>query len=288
LAKRAAQQTGSTKLIQPATCHVIPLKHILPMAKTITSSRKPTIVIPEAIFRILDRAINLRRRVSDAYQQANKGCSLQDIESDSGHTHFVEVLEKVKELLKGKEIPPTTTCQQVTPVSTVAKEKEKDASITNGFSGLHIYETSRTKVDFGDMDMDMDLANPGKQDEHGEVYKVEQIPDSQEALIALQCLLEDLAAMRKVIQRLWEDYKDGSCDLVTASLTTNTAIELARRLEDDLKILDTYGGSTKLLRKMADLPVEQSVETSLDSNGDSATRICFLSRKNHSFGERLS
>lgn len=46
-----------------------------------------------------------------------------------------------------------------------------------------------------------------------------------------------MAAIREAIQHFWGDYQNGTCDLVTASITTNTAIQLVRRLEEDMEIL---------------------------------------------------
>lgn len=104
-------------------------------------------------------------------------------------------------------------------------------------------------------------------DEQAEYYEMDSISDSQEALLALQCLLDDLAATREVINHFWLDYQNGTCDMVTVSLTIVTAIELSRRLEFDLRIISKYGGCASMLRKLHDRAY-QPLRSMFDGNED--------------------
>ena len=63
-------------------------------------------------------------------------------------------------------------------------------------------------------------------------YEMERT--EEEFVFAISCLLSDLNELRKFLRTLWLQYKDGTLDLITVSLTTNTAINLASRAELDL------------------------------------------------------
>lgn len=54
------------------------------------------------------------------------------------------------------------------------------------------------------------------------------------ALMMLLTFYADLASVREYIRNLWMDYRDGAYDLLTASVTANTALELLRRPHDDV------------------------------------------------------
>lgn len=55
----------------------------------------------------------------------------------------------------------------------------------------------------------------------------------QEMFFAAYCLFADLNQIRTYIQGLWTSYKVGKLDLFSASVITNTAIELGRRSQAD-------------------------------------------------------
>ena len=106
--------------------------------------------------------------------------------------------------------------------------------------------------------------------------KAEEPTDRLEVCVAFLCLLRDLQQMRKTISDCWLDYRKGAVDLVTAALTSNTALELARHMEEDLHNFTSYGGAESLLktqhamhcRCLKELPEYQNLS---DSDFDSAT-----------------
>ena len=63
-------------------------------------------------------------------------------------------------------------------------------------------------------------------------YEME--PTEEEFIFAFSCLLSDLKELRKFLRTLWLQYKDRTLDLITVSVTTNTAINLVNRAEQDL------------------------------------------------------
>lgn len=57
----------------------------------------------------------------------------------------------------------------------------------------------------------------------------------EESIMTLFTFFEDLHSVRAYIKDLWRDYKQGEIDLITASVTTNTALELLRKPHDDIR-----------------------------------------------------
>ncbi|KAK6389984.1 hypothetical protein LTR65_006036 [Meristemomyces frigidus] len=66
-----------------------------------------------------------------------------------------------------------------------------------------------------------------------EIYEV--LLDWQEDLtFMVYCFFEDMHQIQEFIMGTWQEYKDGKVDLVTASVTTNAAIDLVKRIEEDI------------------------------------------------------
>jgi hypothetical protein len=57
----------------------------------------------------------------------------------------------------------------------------------------------------------------------------------QEAFAASTLLSRDVHRLRGAIQKIWKDYHEGNVGLVAASITTNTAIDFCRKLQEDFE-----------------------------------------------------
>lgn len=55
----------------------------------------------------------------------------------------------------------------------------------------------------------------------------------EDLYFATYCFFDDLDRLRDFLQDLWSSYKARKLSLITASVTTNTAIELVHRAEQD-------------------------------------------------------
>jgi hypothetical protein len=75
-------------------------------------------------------------------------------------------------------------------------------------------------------------------------YEINNETTDDELHFAIHCFFDDLNRLRDFLDELWSDYKNGRVDLITASVTTNTAIDLVHRAEKELLAsfpeLDTY------------------------------------------------
>lgn len=56
----------------------------------------------------------------------------------------------------------------------------------------------------------------------------------EDEFFALCCMFEDLNRLRSYLEKVWTKYRDNRLDLVTASVTTNTAIQHAIRTQEEI------------------------------------------------------
>lgn len=160
--------------------------------------------IPAEVSHILRRCIHLRNKSAHRFSPAS------DPANDT-HRHFIQVLEEVLAIFSASQRPDN-----------VASESIGDAS--NRFAILQTDDQEAEDLP--------DIELPGVSDHEGLQFNVEM--SLGEAVSAVVMFFEDVETIRQHIDKLWRDYKHGDVDLVTASVTTNTALELLRGPHDDL------------------------------------------------------
>ncbi|EXJ91614.1 hypothetical protein A1O3_00162 [Capronia epimyces CBS 606.96] len=254
LAKQAAKANKPTT--QPAAAskppvYTIPIKEFLPMAQYISGFGKPPIKVPNSFVRILDRAIALRKNVGDALRSQPDGQTLRNQDdriSDERHSFFVGVLEGVRETLKPRMSADVKAKGLETQAAASGPEPEPQSHLSNVFSSLTVED-----VDVPDsMDETPESSTPnsaaGIPEQAKPTYRAETMMDLEEAFVALTCLLADFDSVRTVLKETWIGYSEGRFDIVSASITSNTALELARRLEEEQQqIFAPHGGSQHML-----------------------------------------
>lgn len=167
------------------------------------------------------------------------------MESDDRHAFFLGVLQEVRDILTPR-FPKGYAPKKQTP--------ESMNEILDTFENLELEEPSEKleqtpNVATAPMDAGAADAN----------YKAEQPNSLNEDFLAFYLLLGDLNKLRTEVRRTWEAYKQGLIDLVAASITTKTAVDLARALEEDLKDqLAKYGGAGNMLTIFYNAQCEQA------------------------------
>src|SRR5271170_7932950 len=91
--KKTANQT------LPAKNYRVTGKIILQQAEIVAKSKNPLIPLPANVLRVLERAINARRRCSAWFRKTG----VDNHYSDAGHLYFIDVLEKALGILKPNE-----------------------------------------------------------------------------------------------------------------------------------------------------------------------------------------
>jgi hypothetical protein len=214
--------------------YTVAIKDFTVLAEFIAGKKDPEIKVPPKLAALLDRTITARRWFSSnlaAYLKDDQ----QKQESDNRHVFFLGILERVRDILK--------PCYSAAHVPVPAKPKDVE-EVMNLFEHLQVEETSK---EFNKApDIVVVPFDPASSDAD---YKAErESEDMQEAFTALYFLLFDLNRLRTEVSRAWEGYKEGMVDLIAASITTNTAVDLARAMEDDMKdLLAKGGGADRML-----------------------------------------
>jgi hypothetical protein len=86
-------------------------------------------------------------------------------------------------------------------------------------------------------------------------YEMEDTDDA-EIGFALYCFFNDLNRLREFLRHLWSDYQAGNVDLITASVTTNTAMELVQREEKEFFAMYPILGGHQLAEVLYDMICE--------------------------------
>ncbi|KAL1963061.1 hypothetical protein VTN77DRAFT_8707 [Rasamsonia byssochlamydoides] len=241
-AKRS--QGGSTTSIKPPgqlPTYTIAIKDFISLAEYIASYRRPPVRVPASFVTALNRAIEVRRehgiQLSSHLPEISKKQA-----ADERHNYFIEVLECVREVLRPR-MPSELLADSLSEPSGDQPASVMDR-LSNKFDRLELYEPSEQFLQAPDVTPATDTATPPDAN-----YEAERLQDVEEAFLSFQLLLHDLNKFRNVISQTWAGYRQGLFDLVSASLMTNTAIDIARRMEEDLQpTLEKHGGAERMLQ----------------------------------------
>jgi hypothetical protein len=201
--------------------YTVPTKDFTVLAQYIADQGDPPVQVPLRVGGLLDRAITTREWFSAAISP-HLPASVRKQKSDDRHTFFLGVLKNVRDILTpryAKDYIP----QRHTPTSM--------DDIQAMFGDLEVEEPSEVLQE--------------------ETTATLTTPQSEASIVhyqAFQLLLSDLNKLRTEVRRIWAAYRKGGLDLVTASITTNTAVDLARSLEEEYKnVFDRHGGVDQML-----------------------------------------
>ncbi|EXM16902.1 hypothetical protein FOTG_14870 [Fusarium oxysporum f. sp. vasinfectum 25433] len=209
--------------------YVIAVKNSIPLAKFILAS-KPLISVPPSFVETLDRVIYVRARFGA--QLIDHGMK-PSTKSDATHYFFVGILEKARDILRPRM-----------PAGTKSFYCFED--LGNRFSGLKIYESSPELLDF------TDIERPKNAQGDDTIYEAEPEISLEDALVAFTIMMNDLNQIRCYLEWIWSDYRDGYFDLANAVVSTNTGINLARNLIDQvLPIMKDHGSACTILEKFS-------------------------------------
>lgn len=98
----------------------------------------------------------------------------------------------------------------------------------NIFDNLKLEELSQAFLDAPDI-----VRATGADANDESHYEAEVIQSPEERYLAAHCLFQDIRNIRNFLRALWSNYRELQIDLVAASVTTNTAVDLVRDLEND-------------------------------------------------------
>ncbi|KAF5558779.1 hypothetical protein FMEXI_257 [Fusarium mexicanum] len=220
--KKQEKQDPNTKK------YIIRVKDFEAMAKHVADTN--AVEVPHKTAVALERGIWVRRSFSQ--KLADSGAR-RDHRSDATHSHFVEVLEKVRGYLK-----PIMEAGLFKPEDLDKKTDVKTNHPAKGmFDVLNVYTPSEEFLNAPDI-------TPTPAAELETQYTVEEEVTWEDAFFAFATLLRDYDYLSQKIHSLWEKWASGELDLAAVALATNTAFELAHSMEADIKkLMDKFGGT---------------------------------------------
>lgn len=213
--------------------YTIKVKDFTTLAECIARFTKPAVKVPMTLAKVLNRAIELRQQHNTwSRDQAQSEPSVDVEESNESHAYFLGILERTREILK-----PLTPSEMINdflskPSSRVSGQEQSDAQINeqigNMFDNLDIQEPSQSFLDAPDVEPGTSTESPLEPD-----YEAEKVQNIGEQYLAAHCLFQDVSNIRSFLRQLWASYKDGGLGLVAVSITSNTAVNFVRDIEED-------------------------------------------------------
>lgn len=221
----AAAANGEVSSTSKKQTYLLHLRDFVPLA-TFIATVEPQIQVPLFMTVTIDRVIEVRRNVS-RIMGTKEGNTNE--ESNAGHLHFVGVLEQVRDILSHEVRTDTIgfSSLQIDPkdAATRFSEEENEDASRNLFDVLDLYETSEQVPDSAETDSHTELI-------------VEYEPESREkyedACLAFMSLLKAVLHQREQVRNVWYNYRIGNINLAPAAIGTNEAIEICRRMEEDV------------------------------------------------------
>ncbi|KAI8210821.1 hypothetical protein K4K52_011656 [Colletotrichum sp. SAR 10_76] len=218
------------------TKYIVAIKDFVPLAKFIADCKNPVVDVPASFVTTIDRVIDVRSTFSN--QLIEHGVKIEK-RSQSTHAHFTGILKQVREALRPRMQTATATWQESS--STFFAD-----ALPSSFEALELDEPSQDSQNAPDVkrpepDKGVDMA----------IYEAEQAAYSEleDAMFAYSVMLEDLRKIRVQIVSMWENYHNGVIDLAVAAVATNTAIELARNVADEvIPLFRSHGGVWRIAR----------------------------------------
>ncbi|KAL4982461.1 hypothetical protein BDW68DRAFT_57779 [Aspergillus falconensis] len=199
-------------------------KDLQKLAEVIASS---ALTVPKSVLMIAKRAIKLRKAVTSWF--LGQGDSM----NNKRHAYFITALEQICETLEWKTNQPSKPdAKQPAPTSEALSDDVDANRFLNKFAVLTVEEPQDTA---------QTQSTPAESKKIVKVTVVED--DDNEAadsylghlFFKTLCLLQDLKNMRMFISITWSEYRDKKIDLMNAAVVTDSALQLARDLVEDVE-----------------------------------------------------
>ncbi|KAL8865931.1 MAG: hypothetical protein Q9174_006602, partial [Haloplaca sp. 1 TL-2023] len=229
---RLQEKLGS---VLPSTSRKRPAKYFLSIEEIV--SRTDLIVkhgktkprVPQYVIHYLRESIALRSRCSEWFSKHMAGIRSVE-ESTKTHLQFKQIMEEVLLKLEPCMVPAKTPSSSG-KTNRASGELFRETATTLKFTKLDVEDPKDQPEDEFPakslVDSPEGLPDSSQLDE---VYEVE--PTIEDKLMEMSSVLDTLQELREHVQAVWTQYQKRETSLVVATITTNTAIDLARMKED--------------------------------------------------------
>ncbi|PWN39483.1 hypothetical protein IE81DRAFT_326489 [Ceraceosorus guamensis] len=184
---------------------------------------------------LVDKGVEIPQQVKDLVKRCSHRRTqfLRDSADDAsykrkGHFYFIAVLDHVGEIFARDRAAQKAALAARTRVETAPSAS---ATSSNAFAPLSDLEDMHP-IDVPDVELPPSSAQGDKDPAANAFFEVQQ--DRAYALLLLLNFFDDLHEVRAYIKQLWVDHREGKIDLMTAAITSNTALELLRKPHDEV------------------------------------------------------
>ncbi|KAK2754671.1 hypothetical protein FQN54_006804 [Arachnomyces sp. PD_36] len=233
-ARKEAKANGaintSSASSAPRKRYKISLDDFVGVAEFIAGLTKPKVTPPPFVLRAALSAIKARERCSAWFRKKSSNDEALQ-RNNERHAHFISVLERVVEILKPCSAKGT---EQELPKKSEAAVDSDLGETTTMFSLLQVEVPS---IEDEDEVVQAPTAPTGQKpakDKENAIYELDE-PEDDVLPFVLFCFFEDVHHVGQIVRDIWAEYKAGKINLMTASVVTNTAIDLVRKTEDDMR-----------------------------------------------------
>ncbi|KAJ9504002.1 hypothetical protein H2202_000058 [Exophiala xenobiotica] len=214
------KNTNQSKALEPEK-YQISIRELCKVAQAVSKS---TVKVPTSVLAVAKRAITLRKDVTSYFVGQGNAASNQR------HAHFIEVMEDICKSLECDDEDTSAAAKKDdkgVDLPNNAGENADDQAWLNRFAALTVEDIEDTTETIS---------------ERSEMVKVVAVedeeaadPDDDEAYLShaffrVFCLFHDLQKWRNFLSETWTEYGDRKVDLMTASVVTDNALQLAREL----------------------------------------------------------
>lgn len=239
---QAHKQAGNfSESSQTRQKYVLALKNFVPLAEFIGMklNEAKIVEIPAVVPTAIERAITVRKGFAQLLQEHGQSLKLQ---SNENHSFFVSVLEKVRHVLE--PLFKDSWAKRALP------KLPKTTATTNPFDLLDFYDAP--DFDLGeDSTGSSAQAGKGKETVDEGVVVDYEAEDAASSLVAFATLFRDVRALRTQVKNLWAAYAKGELSLPSVAVATNTAINIARFMEEDAADSIRLNGDSKTAKDWA-------------------------------------
>ncbi|KAE8446788.1 hypothetical protein EG329_011693 [Mollisiaceae sp. DMI_Dod_QoI] len=215
-------------------------KDILPIARKIVQSKSTTVPIP--VLKASFDAIEGREQFAAHFKESTDRSDTVKLKKNQRHTDFTGRLRHAIIILQ-------PCLPMMNQRSTSGEDSETTwysfEALKKQFAALEVGESQEIglkEMEAGDdappaqAELPYELRSSDSEDGlySSDTEEGTEEGTEEEKLVAVQCLFRDFNQLRGYLKKLWNRYESKSLDLIPASVATNTAIQLAIRIENDL------------------------------------------------------
>ena len=196
--------------------------------------------MPLDVLRAARRAISARKRFLKLFENIRPA----DKPGNAQHSYFVDLLEKMLSCLRS--CAPVEQKANMAPQT--ASSEQSMIQLENSFAGLEVNELP-DEESIPNTTADKPVSQT--------TYVLKQPCDSEdldeEDVYIILCFHHELALIIDRLKNIWIDYRDGKVDIMTASVTTDMAFQLAAAKELEFNHLHPHcQGPEVAFRKFLD------------------------------------